>query len=117
MLASMSEARLRTELWVQAQIRICDLAVLPIVVRRRGDPDAGAVLLRLWRDRDLSLLLKRTTTAGGGLGWMVVGGKAAVDAPAADAYVAREISRDDDLWVVEIEDPRGQYQTDGPMVT
>ncbi len=113
----MSEARLRTDLWVQAQVRICDLAVLPIVVRRRGDPDAGAVLLRLWRDRDLSLLLKRTTTTGGSFGWMVVGGRAEVDDPTAEAYIAREVGRDDDLWVVEIEDPRAQYQTDGPLVS
>jgi hypothetical protein len=112
----MAEPRLRTELWVQAQVRLCDLAVLPVVVRRRGDPDAGAVLLRLWRDKDLSQLLKRTTTVGGAMGWMVVGGKPEIDVAAADAYIAREISRDDDLWVIEIEDPRRRYEIDGPLV-
>lgn len=113
----MSEPRLKTELWVQAQVRLCDLGLLPIVVRRRGDADAGAVLLRLVRERNRSLVLKRVTTAGGALGWMVVAGTAEVDDETAEAYIAREVRRDDDMWVLEIEDPRGLYQPDGPRVT
>ena len=112
----MTEPRLKTELWVQAQVRTCDLGVLPIAIRRRGDPDAGVVLLRLLRDRDSSLLLKRATSAGGLSGWMVVAGKAEVDDQSADAYIAREITRDDDLWVIEIEDPHRRYQVDGPLL-
>lgn len=112
----MSEPRLKTELWVQAQVRLCDLGLLPIAVRRRGDADAGAVLLRLVRERNRSLVLKRVTTAGGALGWMVVAGTAEVDDQTAEAYIAREVRRDDDLWVLEIEDPRGLYQPDGPRV-
>ena len=112
----MTEARLKTELWVQAQVRTCDIQLLPIAVRRRGDPDAGAVLLRLLRERDRSMLLKRTTIAAGQSAWMIVGGTAEVDDQTAEAYIAREIKRDDDLWVIEIEDPRRQYETDAPLV-
>ncbi|MBM3508465.1 MAG: DUF1491 family protein [Alphaproteobacteria bacterium] len=111
-----TEPRLKTELWVQAQVRICDIQLLPIVVRRRGDADAGAVLLRLMRDARHSQLLKRTTTMGGASAWMVVGGTEEVDAGAAEAYIAREVARDSDLWVLEIEDPRRQYQTDVPVL-
>ena len=112
----MTEPRLKTALWVQAQVRTCDIALLPIAVRRRGDPDAGAVLLRLVRDKDLSLLLKRATTSGGQSGWMVVAGNAQVDDASAEAYIAREVARDDDLWVIEIEDPYRRYRTDGPLL-
>mgnify|MGYP006273338265 CR=1 FL=1 len=112
----MTEPRLKTDLWVQAQVRLCDINLMPVAVRRRGDADAGAVLLRLVRDRDRSLLLKRTTTGEGTSAWMVVGGTAEVDDATAEAYVARELKRDDDLWVLEIEDPRGVYQTDGPLL-
>lgn len=111
----MTEPRLKTELWVQAQVRLCDINVLPIAIRRRGDPDAGAVLLRLLRDGNRSLLLKRATVAGGGSGWMAVGGSAATDGQAAEAYIAREIARDDDLWVIEIEDPKQRFHVDGPV--
>lgn len=116
-LPGVGEPRLKTELWVQAQVRLCDLNLLPIAIRRRGDADAGAVLLRLVRERNRSLVLKRVTSAGGALGWMVAAGPAEVDDETAEAYIAREIRRDDDLWVIEIEDPRGQYQTDGPRVS
>ena len=109
----MTEPRLKTELWVQAQVRICDLQFLPIVVRRRGDPDAGAILLRLLRDRGQSLLLKRIAGSGGMPAWMAVGGTGAIDEPAAEAYIAREAGRDDDLWVVEIDDPKERYVLDG----
>jgi hypothetical protein len=112
----MTEPRLKTELWVHAQIRLCDLAVLPMVVRRRGDPDAGAVLLRLLRARNSSLLLKRSTTTGGALAWMIVAGTAEVNDDTAKAYIAREVKRDDDLWVIEVEDPHARYETDGPLL-
>ena len=36
---------LNTGLWVMAQVRICDRAFIPATVVRRGDPDAGTVLL------------------------------------------------------------------------
>jgi hypothetical protein len=109
------EPRLKTELWVQAQVRLCDIHFIPIAVRYRGDPDAGAVLLRLLRDGDRSLLLRRVTTSGGALAWMVAGGAAEVEGPVAEAYITRERSRDSDLWVVEIDDPRQRYPLDGPI--
>src|SRR6478752_4729217 len=40
---------LNTGLWVMAQVRICDRAFIPATVVRRGDPDAGTVLLKLNR--------------------------------------------------------------------
>ena len=40
---------LNTGLWVSAQVRICDRAFIPATVVRRGDPDAGTVLLKLNR--------------------------------------------------------------------
>ena len=40
---------LNTGLWVSAQVRICDRAFIPATIVRRGDPDAGTVLLKLNR--------------------------------------------------------------------
>jgi len=37
----MSEPRLKSEIWVKAQLRLCDVTFLPCVVARRGDADAG----------------------------------------------------------------------------
>ena len=40
---------LTTGLWVSAQVRLCDRAFIPAAVVRRGDPDAGTVLLKINR--------------------------------------------------------------------
>jgi len=34
----------------------------------------------------------------------------------ADAYIARQVARDPDLWVLEIEDRKGAYELDGKVV-
>jgi hypothetical protein len=42
-------------------------------------------------------------SAEGDLAWMRATGSAAVDQETADAYVARQLKFDPDLWVVEFE--------------
>ena len=34
----------------------------------------------------------------------------------ADAYIERQVKYDPDVWVLEIEDRRGQYKLDGKVV-
>ena len=43
---------LTTGLWVSAQVRLCDIAFIPATVVRRGDPDAGTVLVKVNRFED-----------------------------------------------------------------
>ena len=45
----MTEARLKTEVLVQAGFRYCQQALLAAVLRRRGDVDAGALLVKVSR--------------------------------------------------------------------
>ena len=49
------------------------------------------------------------------MGWMVVAGDGEIPEDEAQAYTAREMGRDRDLWVLEIEDPEGRYELDGPV--
>ena len=79
-------------------------AKLPGAVLRRGDADSGGVLAVL-RGRDGLVVLSQVRAADGALAWMRGTGPAAVDQAAADAYVARQVRFDPDVWVVEFEAP------------
>lgn len=109
------EPRLLTRIWVQAQTRLCDRYFIQMVVARRGDPDAGAVVVRLLRAAGSSLLLRRQTKLDGASEWVAVPGGGEIDNQTADAYLAREIDRDRDLWVLEVDDPKGRYWPDAPI--
>ncbi|MSO54651.1 MAG: DUF1491 family protein [Rhodospirillales bacterium] len=111
----MAEPRLKTHIWVQAQVRLLDVHSIPVAVTKRGDPDAGAVLMRLLRPERKCLLVRRHTRPDGSSGWMAAGGGGAMDDAAADAQIAREIWRDPDLWVIEVDDPKERYWPDRSM--
>lgn len=117
MLASMDEPpRLKTKLWVQAQLRLCDLAAIPFAVVRRGDPDAGAVLIKLDRGADGLVVLARGFGGDGQRIWLRATGDRPVSQSEADSYLARQVAFDPDLWILEIEDATGVYQPDGQKV-
>lgn len=100
----MSEARLKTWLVVQAAVRLCTIRAVPIAVTRRGDPDAGTILVKLNQyDLGCSVLVE-TRSPQGERAWLRGTGAALVPEAAADEYIARQLRRDPDLWVVEIED-------------
>lgn len=117
MLASVDDSpRLKSSLWVQAQLRLCDQAVIPLVVMRRGDPDAGAILIKLDRGRDGFVVLARGFSAEGRRVWIRATGDQPVAEIDADAYLTRQIGFDPDVWVLAIEDAAGRYQPDGQSI-
>ena len=73
-------------------------------VLRKGDPDAGGVLVVL-RGRDGVCVLSQLRSGEGELVWMRATGAGPVDDATADAYVARQVKFDSDLWVIEFEAP------------
>ncbi len=112
----MDDARLKTGLWIRAQIRLCDIDSIPAVVVHRGDDDAGAVLLKINRLRDGCEVLTRFRGLDGEQGWLRGTGADTVEEAEADDYVRRHIGRDPDVWVLEIEDPNRRYRLDGPIL-
>ncbi len=100
----MTEPRVKAKLWVQAALRLGDQAGRPGAVLRSGDADAGGILIVL-RGRDGWVVLSQVRAGAGEAAWLRGTGAAPVSEADADAYVARQVRFDPDLWVVEFASP------------
>lgn len=103
------ESRLRTRIWVQALIRQCQCHGAFAAVVVSGDPDAGAVLVKVNTLGNGCYVLSQVRLLDGKPAWMRGTGEAAVSEADADAYIERQRGYDGDLWVVEIEDRNGWH--------
>jgi len=110
------EPRLKTNIIVSAALRRSTQQAIPMVVARRGDGDAGTILVKLNQLELGCTVLSQTRTPGGDLAWLKATGALPVDEATADAYIARAVKRDPDLWVVEIEDRAGRPIFEGPIL-
>ena len=111
----MSNERIATELWVQAQLRRFSSAGTGAYLIRKGDAERGTVLVRLV-DRDGTRILTQVRDLNGRLTWMEVKDGAVMQGPDADAYVERAVNRDSDLWVIEVETRNGENPFDQEIV-
>ncbi len=111
----MAAPRLKTEIWAAALLRRCNAGTeISAMLVRRGDVDAGTVLLKINRLDGTAAVLSQALDAKGRRGWLKATG-GAVSEREADEYVRRSVRRDPDLWVIEIEDRQGRFDPDEPM--
>ena len=109
---------LSTDIWVGALIRRAELAGAFAVVVRKGDPRAGAVLVKVLGRKAGTVHLYASAIRGDGeTVWMqpVATPNATAAEPDLDAYVERSRRIDPDLWVVEIEDAEGRHFLTEPV--
>ena len=100
----MTTPRVKAGIWVSMALRMGNANGRYGVVLRKGDPDAGGILVVLRNDKQVSVL-SQIRSGEGALAWMRATGSDPVDDATADAYVARQVKFDPDLWVVEFEAP------------
>ncbi len=96
--------RVKAGLFVSMALRLGDMAGRPGMVLRKGDADAGGILVVL-RSRDGIAVLSQVRAADGAAAWLRGTGADVVDQEAADGYVARQLRFDPDLWVIEFDAP------------
>ena len=103
--------RLRTDFWVAAHLRRCEVEGASAFLRRRGAAEAGAVIVKLDRlDGRAALygLAPRSDARDGDRRFIRLHRETWIDPPDAEARLKREIGFDSDLWIVEVEDRDGR---------
>ena len=114
--------RLKSAVWVSAYVRRCYVEGAFAVVRRRGAEDAGAIFIKINRlDDTADVYGPAPQTAFG----QESGNDAPLDRafspalktmpvpdPEAEAYLARQIRFDPDVWIIETEDRAGRHFLD-----
>ena len=107
--------RLTTEFWVSAYLSRLSQAGIFAHIAKKGDPTAGAVAVKLaTMDRNASLFLRRYDDD-----FELVWVREVDAAPEfeVDEAVAKQLGYDRDLWVVEVEDPKGRHLLDEEGLT
>ncbi|MDG6095075.1 DUF1491 family protein [Acetobacter sp. AN02] len=100
----MSESsRLKAGLRASAILRTAAQQGLSAMRLRRGDEDAGSLVLVLRHRDGRVMVISETRDAEGVPAWMRVSGEQPVDEEAAAACVDRRVRQDPDLWVLETE--------------
>ncbi|MDZ4367969.1 MAG: DUF1491 family protein [Afipia sp.] len=110
-------SRLKSSIWVAGYLRRCQSAGMFGAVRRRGAEEAGAVFVKVaLMDGTALLFVPAPQTAYDDSRPVervfTQSPPQAVDEATIEARLAREISFDPDVWIVEIEDREGRHFLD-----
>ena len=96
--------RLTSSFWVQAYIKKLNLLGVPAFVVSHGDDTAGAIIVKVNKLNGNAVLFERSFSLDKNLNqWSKF---ESGDEKALDELLSRQLSRDRDLWIVEIESRR-----------
>ena len=112
----MSDIRLPTGLWIEAQLRHLTEKGVPYYVVNKGAYASGTVILKLNALENGCQVLTQVRDMNGELAWMQALKTGIVAENEADAYIRRAVDRDPDVWVIEIEDRAGINPFEGKTV-
>ena len=103
-------SRVTSEFWVAAYLARLSGAGVFAHVAFRGEATAGAVLVKVAMMDGRASVMFRSFDADGQRTWATLVDSGPEDQ--ADAAIAKQRGFDRDLWVIEIEDPRGRHLLD-----
>lgn len=103
-------AELKTDFWASALIRRAEITGAFAAVVRKGDPDAGAVLVKVARLDGRARLYAPARDGEGERIWLdLSAGPLGEDERHIDDYIRKRVEDDPDLWVLEVEDKEGRH--------
>ncbi|MEO1538709.1 MAG: DUF1491 family protein [Pseudomonadota bacterium] len=112
----MFEERLPTKVWVEALVRRVQLAGASAFVLQRGDDARGDVLIKVSQlDGTARAYVPRTSMQGTRIFVDLEGQGVGPEETQVDEYLRRTGERDQDLWIIEIEDREGRHFLTEPV--
>jgi len=109
-------AELKTDFWASALIRRAAIGGAFAGVVRRGDSDAGAVLVKVASLDGRARLYAPARNGEGERIWLdLSAGALGDDERAVDEAARKRAGNDPDLWLIEIEDKNGRHFLEEPV--
>lgn len=105
---------LKAGFWTSALIRKAEIEGAFAAVVKKGDPDAGACLVKVRLLNGEATLYRPIRNMDGERVWLPKGPE---DERDIDSYINRRVDDDPDIWVVEIEDRKGRHFLTEPVET
>ncbi len=109
--------RLRSDIWVSAYLRRCASEGAFAVLRRRGAAEAGAIFVRVDGQGSVCQLYgpapqSELRNDGVDRQWTRLHEAPSVSGLEAEERLKRELKFDPDIWIVEVENSRGEHFLD-----
>jgi hypothetical protein len=101
----------KSDIWVSAYRRRCELAAMPVVIVRKGAPEAGSIFIAIRVTGDQVWLMGPPVGPlldDAGERRFELRFDGAVTQQQVDEYLRRQAEYDPDIWVVEVEDREGR---------
>ena len=105
---------LKTGFWTSALIRTAEKEGAFAAVVKRGDPDAGACLVKVRLLNGQAVLYRPIRNMEGERVWLPKGPE---EEREIDSYINSRVDDDPDIWIVEIEDRKGRHFLTEPIET
>ena len=99
--------KLKSHMIVNAAMRLADKHVIPFYVLKKGDADSGILFIEIEEDMAHSTLYSRTINFDGHYEYRAISGDAPRPRFEIAQMIEREISRDDDCWVIATTGEKG----------
>ena len=100
-------AKLKSQLLVNAAMRLADQNIIPFYVMKKGDPDSGIIFIEIEASHTHSSLYSRALNFEGHYEFRSISGDVPLPRFEIAERIEREISRDDDCWVISTTGEKG----------